>query len=187
MQELHNSSLSLISWARSQVAHLQEQLSNETELKLERKLRNEEPGIRGLAIEALARKNTPKAIELIISSLGDEDYSVRLTSIFEVVKLKIKEAIPSLIEIINNDENNEVVAVATDVLGDLGAEEAIPSLIEKLTDDNETVREAAADSLGKLGAKEAVEPLRMLLNDDEEFVRETAKRAIEKIERKKET
>jgi HEAT repeat protein len=65
------------------------------------------------------------------------------------------------------------------VLGEIGDERAVGSLIKALEDEDCHPRMAAAEALGRIGDNRAVEPLIKALEDDE--VRYAAEEALEKL------
>ncbi|MDR0965828.1 MAG: HEAT repeat domain-containing protein, partial [Myxococcales bacterium] len=78
-----------------------------------------------------------------------------------------------------------LLSKSAQLLGDLGAREAIPALVKLLSYKNEEdlsgqyfVRMAAADALGRMRAQEAIRPLQALLSDEEITARQTYIRAL---------
>ncbi|MFH0887908.1 MAG: HEAT repeat domain-containing protein [Planctomycetota bacterium] len=92
--------------------------------------------------------------------------------------LGAKEAIPKIINLLDDEREG---LTATRVLGELGAKEAIPKLMNLLNHKYEEMRVAAVQTLSKLGAKEAIPELTNLLNDESGQVRLTAACALDNL------
>lgn len=75
----------------------------------------------------------------------------------------------------------QVRGLAVSVLGQIGGEGAIESLIGALDDEDETVRNLALEQLGRLGNNLAVAPLAGLLDHDRWSVRIRVVRSLESI------
>lgn len=105
----------------------------------------------------------PQAISALIhKALPHLAYDVRDYTLRNIHELEIKEAIPEIISRLSDDYST-IRSVAARILGDFGAEIAVPALIQSLKD--EDVREAAADALGKIGSKDAIPHLIPLLKN----------------------
>ncbi len=68
------------------------------------------------------------------------------------------------------------------ILGTRQSVEAVPALIDRLSDDDPIVRGAAAWALGRIGATEAIGPLRDRLTDPDPSVSLASHRALERLE-----
>jgi len=90
--------------------------------------------------------------------MKDEDWAVRKMLILALGELDIIQEIQTFIDFLGYDIEPEVRAGAAEALGDLRAEQAIPSLINALDDSADIVRQVSIWSLGLMGekAKEAV-------------------------------
>jgi HEAT repeat protein len=94
-------------------------------------------------------------------------------------RLKAREAMPQLIELLRADPTASVRANAARALAEIGAPEALNPLIETLGDVDVATRSWAALSLGRLGAKSSVPPLIALLRGEGDArVRTAAARAL---------
>jgi vesicle coat complex subunit len=83
-----------------------------------------------------------------------------------------------------HDEANNVRGSAATALGNIGASEAVPALIEILSQDGDKAnRGAAATALGNIGASAAVPALIEVLHDEAKDVRGSAATALGNIGR----
>ncbi len=96
----------------------------------------------------------------------EEDNLVKDQIIFGIKTLKIKEAIPYLLESLKTGKYCHK-AVAAELLGMFKVKEAVPLLIEALKEDNRDCMLSgnAAEALGKIGDKRAIKPLIDLLRE----------------------
>jgi HEAT repeat protein len=123
-----------------------------------------------------------KTLNELIGELYHKNVEVRRSaaSALEHKGLEAKEAIPALIEVLQ-DEDGRVRATAARALGKIGpeAERAIPVLAEALQSQNEdhNVKLEAAEALGKMGS-EAIPALAKALQHEQYFVRRIAARAL---------
>ena len=98
---------------------------------------------------ALANKRDKKAIEI----LG---------------KMGATEAVETLVEYVDADKDAALQKVTFRALGEIGDEEAVQPLANKLLMDNDTVRPRAARALGLIGDTRAIKPLSEALKADED-------------------
>jgi ribosome assembly protein YihI (activator of Der GTPase) len=91
--------------------------------------------------------------------------------------------IPQLIRILkdNNVKNRWKLEYIFEVLGALGAEQAIPDLIMLLADEYAEVRRSAAKALGILRAEQAISELSKALKDTDSRVRKNVAEALGRI------
>jgi HEAT repeat protein len=125
------------------------------------------------AADALGKLGDPRAVEPLVSALGDDRAGVRCAAAEALGKLSDTRAIEPLIKALG-DGDYDVRGAAAGALGKLGDARAIESLISALGDGENGVRRAAADALGKLGDKRAVDSLVRALADREAPVRRAA-------------
>jgi HEAT repeat protein len=85
------------------------------------------PAVRAKAAEALGKLGDERFAPILLAALADESAIVRHTIIQSIT------AIPALIAILKEDENQEISAAAAIALGDIHAEAAIPALLRVLT------------------------------------------------------
>ena len=98
---------------------------------------------------ALANKRNKKAIEI----LG---------------KMGATEAVETLIEYVDADKDAALQKVTFRALGEIGDEQAVQPLANKLLMDNDTIRPRAARALGLIGDTRAIKPLSEALKADED-------------------
>ena len=58
------------------------------------------------------------------------------------------------------DEDTRVPRVAAEALGEIGSEDAVPTLIQVLQDENVGVRRRIARALGRIGTPEALKAVK---------------------------
>jgi HEAT repeat protein len=83
----------------------------------------------------------------------------------------------ALIAELRNPLQTQAVSVrgaAARALGDIGAVESVPALIELLSDESENVRVTAVSSLGKIGGREATDAIAVALEDQSAVVEKVA-------------
>lgn len=90
------------------------------------------------------------SLKILVGSLGHENFIVRQKVISGLVKMGPK-AVPSLIEVLGQNQNSEARESAAEALGEMRfAFVAIPALVKALNDSDGWVRAKAALSLGVL-------------------------------------
>jgi HEAT repeat protein len=152
-------------------------------------LKDADPGVRGLAADALGSmpKSAKSAIPQLIINLDDANPDVRWRIALALGSMPeaAKSAIPGLIKCLE-DPDLSVRDFAAGALGAMGesAKSAVPILISLLKHADPAVRGHAASNLGSLGklAESAIPQLSTLLNDDNPDVRSRATDALTKIE-----
>lgn len=109
---------------------------------------------RGSAAQALGKiefNDGGRVVESLLSSLQDDDPAVRFYSVSALEEKGGIGAVPSLIAVLQEDDDETVRAIAARRLGDIGDKRAIEPLAQALKDSSEDVRLDAAMSLGNLG------------------------------------
>jgi len=91
---------------------------------------------RGNAAEALRRIGTPEAIKVVEDTASD------------------------LLQALQQDQDPEVRVSAAEALGEIGSEDAVPTLIQVLQDENVGVRRRVARALGRIGTPEALKAVK---------------------------
>lgn len=138
---------------------------------------------------------TPEAVQALIRALeGDKDAHVRATAAAVLGYHALREpgVMPALLQALQRDESPDVrwaivhtlSSVAREADADLIKmleEEAVPVLIETLTDQFGKVRSEAAMTLGYIGSEAAVPTLVERLVDRDSDVRQSAAWALRRI------
>ncbi|MFW9994216.1 MAG: HEAT repeat domain-containing protein [Candidatus Odinarchaeota archaeon] len=150
----------------------------------------------------LGKTKKRKAIPILIKALADPDRYVRVYAIQSLGDLGAKEAVPALIAILEETEDDLTLTNVISVFSIIGDRSAIPALVRATSHQDDFARYDAARVLGELGEKDDKEVLAALLklvNDStmpkKEYeggggkytvcsVGEMAKRSIEKIRSK---
>ncbi|RBQ24596.1 HEAT repeat-containing taxis proteinF [Candidatus Methanobinarius endosymbioticus] len=153
-----------------------------------------------------------RTIQELIQDLNDVDEFVQEEA-FGILELRAEESFEPLLEVLSTKGiNKDIKQSSVKLLGIIGNDKAIDSLIATLKDNNKLVRReastalsrmgdkaveplidilndedwrvrgAAAWTLGKIGDKHAIEPLKSILDDESGFVRSGAKYAVDNIE-----
>lgn len=115
-----------------------------------------------------------------LKGLKSSDYGVRRHTAEKLGRLQVKDAVPELIELLE-DTNWNVRKAAVSALGSIGEKSAASALLPVLRDTDWFVREAAAVALGKLGDVSAVSALRECLQDEVFSVKKAANSALQKL------
>ena len=90
-----------------------------------------------------------------------------------------QKAISVLIADLRKQSTNAVLAI--DALGQSGSRQAIPVLLEQLSDTKPEVRGSALSALGKLGDKDVIPQIKPFLGDERAFVRTSAAGALYRL------
>ncbi len=115
---------------------------------------DKDPLMRAAAIEALGQLKDPAVGPLLPPALRDPDFTVAAAAVTAIGDQKYKAAVPAIMDAYRARPEREFVDVqleAVRVLGELGAVEAQPLLVEATTHDDVRVRKAAVDAMKKLG------------------------------------
>jgi HEAT repeat protein len=127
-------------------------------------LGDDDPAVRRVVAWALGsiEKPGPDVVLALVEALHDQDGLVRGRAAQALRRLKAKEAVPALAEVLLRDPEAEVRATVAETLGQIGTEvrEAVPTLIAVLGDkDSEVCRVAcrALEQIGDAAAKAARE------------------------------
>ena len=118
------------------------------------------------------------SIETLVERLRDEDLDVAIDAAEALGNIGSVEAVPALIESLENDPSGEVCTMVATSLGKIGATEATDPLLKiclerpgdmEWNDDWDSwwdVQKAAVEALGKLRAEKAVNDLAALIDDE---------------------
>lgn len=127
---------------------------------------HEESGhIRANAAYALGIFGEDAALQPLLDATSDPDEEVRSWVINGLGHLELTEAVPRLIEILMQDEDDGVRSAAAYSLGNLKDPLTIEPLIAALRDKSWHVRWWVIAALDKIGDKRAVPALRKMLKD----------------------
>lgn len=137
---------------------------------------------RNKAFESL--KEMGKVHGLLIEALRDDEASVRSGAARALGELGIEKAIPDIVEMIANSEEDDYEG-RTRISGfwalvNLG-QAGVGPLTEMLASPDEDIRGKAVWALGKIGDRRAAHPLIDMLGDEESFVRRDAVMALGRI------
>jgi HEAT repeat protein len=119
-------------------------------------------------VRVLGSFGTESTIPGLVKALQVRDFEVRESAAFSLEKIGGNLVITSLLEALNH-ECEYVRKDIIEILGNLGAVDAVPALIYALENDSSDCRDVAAEAakaLGKLGAIDAVPALIHALDDE---------------------
>lgn len=112
--------------------------------------------------------------------LLDKDAVVRADAATRLGQAKSKEAVDSLIAVLD-DDTEEVRVAAMLALGQIGDARAISAIASHASDPSSAVRVALCQALGQMGDPAGVEPLATVMHDADEHVRLVAARQLGRI------
>lgn len=140
-----------------------------------------ERGVRLIAFETMGKIKNERAIQHLISALGENDIEIRETAV-EALKKSGNSAVEHLIAALS-DKDPAVRTTSAMILGELKNESAVEPLTAALTDQDQSriMRYEAAKALGKIGDQSAIIPLINALKDPDSHVREGAAEALRDI------
>ncbi len=124
-------------------------------------------------------------VDALVAVVVDSDRRLRerTGAIKELGRLGDSRAVSPLREALLGDDSRMSAGAAV-ALGNLGAADAVPALIQVLgTHEDKNVRMLTAQALGKIGDPVAADALRKASSDRVEAVRTTARTALKKMER----
>jgi hypothetical protein len=97
-------------------------------------------------------------------------------------KIGAEGAVDTLVEYVDEDSDPQLQKVTFRALGEIGSEDAVQPLANKLVADRENTRSRAARALGLIGDTRAIDPLSdVLADDDSDTVRASAAWALGRI------
>ena len=133
--------------------------------------RTEDSDVREVSLRALARIADPAAVEPLIRTLATAEVWLA-PRIADILTRHGELVVDPLIAVLDDSHRQPGRAWAANVLGEVGAPRAFPSLVRALGDPEDEVRAKAASALGRLGDRRAVGYLlEHLLTDPAPFVR----------------
>ncbi len=133
--------------------------------------RTEDSDVREVALRALARIADPRAVEPLIKALESAEIWLA-PRIADILARHGEAVVAPLIAVLNEGNQRPARAWAANVLGEVRAQRAFPSLVRLLDDPEDEVRAKAATALGRIGDRRGVVYLMdHLLSDPAPFVR----------------
>jgi HEAT repeat protein len=147
---------------------------------------DEDPDLRGAAIEGLGQLGDARAVPLLVGQLCSSDEQAAAAAL-DALSM-IAATLPGGRESIQRECRAWVVPEAPGALyralGMVGTPEDLPALRRGARSTAASVRRAAIEGLGALGLKEAVESLRIALADEDAGVRSAAATALGQLVRR---
>nr|WP_320161444.1 HEAT repeat domain-containing protein [uncultured Methanoregula sp.] len=135
-----------------------------------------DPNVRQYAAYLLGKAKNPRAIQPLITALGDFDKSVREQAMLALSA--IGQAAIEPLTAAMKEPKWETRYRAAEALGKIADDKAVRPLIQGLKDSRDHVRYMAAKGLRELGDSDALEPMIILLKDENQYVRMMAARAL---------
>jgi len=139
-------------------------------------------GTRYWAAVSLGMISEPKATNLLVRTLADENASIREGAGWALRAIEGPRAENILIGLLT-DGNSSIRRGAAEALGDSPDAAAVEPLIQVLGDGSGSVRAKAIESLGEINDSSAIEPLIGMLRDNEGEVRFAAIKSLTKMGR----
>ncbi|MBA3444972.1 MAG: HEAT repeat domain-containing protein [Gemmatimonadales bacterium] len=133
--------------------------------------RTEDSDVREVSLRALARIADPRAVEPLIGALETAEAWLA-PRIADILTRHGEAVVDPLLAVLNDGSQRPARAWAANVLGEVRAQRAFPSLVRLLDDPEDEVRAKAAAALGRLRDQRAVGYLiEHLLTEPAPFVR----------------
>ncbi len=137
--------------------------------------------VRRRALEAIAPMGLPRVRQSIADAYRFGNPALKASAIYAMGKNCDPYWLP-LLQSELGSADAELRYEAAAACGELGEEEAVPSLIALTSDSDTDVQLAAIQALGKIGGREAREHLLKCLAHQSEAVREAASHALHELE-----
>lgn len=144
-------------------------------------LSSDNPTVREDTARRARKFDDSAVITALVESLGDSSERVRLHAIDSLVALHAAEAVPALIETMNQDASDEVRREAIDALGRIGDPQAGPALIALLEENRERPPLNAIWAVGEIGDMDALPVLSALRESSDPFVVYNANKALRRL------
>lgn len=125
---------------------------------------------RARAVLALAEIGDRRAVETMVTLLGDGEAAVRRAAASAFEKLRDERAIDPLTRVLANDPSSLVRTYAAMALGALGARHAVPALLEATRAREPNLRRAAARALCRIGDPRSADDLARLASEDPDTI-----------------
>jgi HEAT repeat protein len=140
----------------------------------------EDDAVRMVAAEVLGQIGVA-SVPLLIEALHDPYYQVRISAADALGRLGDTRALPLLIRLLLEDEEEEVRSRAAHALGELRDPAATGPLVRALHDRYSVVRGAAARALGMTRDQQAIGPLVTLFESGDRATAEAVIQALQAI------
>ncbi|MDY7018890.1 MAG: HEAT repeat domain-containing protein [Chloroflexota bacterium] len=137
--------------------------------------------VKRLCLEAIAPLDSPRVRELITRSYNSEDVKVKASALYAMGRNCDIAWLPIIIKEKDNDES-EIRYEVVESCGELGMEEAVPTLIELAEDKDINVRKASIIALEQIGGTKSKQALSRLLNSPHDDVRKAAQETLAELE-----
>ncbi|MCL4729811.1 MAG: HEAT repeat domain-containing protein [Planctomycetes bacterium] len=108
------------------------------------------PGDRAKYLRLLGKEQGLAAVPVLVSHLEDESATVRTTALYEVGRLKAKDAVEPVTRMLGRSENRDLRLTICDTLGKLGDKSAAQPLIKLLSDEDPIIVTGASRALVRL-------------------------------------
>jgi len=149
---------------------------------LARAARDEDAWVRSEAVRIAAEEASPEHRDLLLQALDDTRSAVRAMAAEALGQYPERVVADALIARMSQDAWRLNRPALMTALARVGGPEAVPCLIDALSDDWDYVRQEAARVLGELGDERALPRLRQMAKDElYEPAKEAAAEAIRKI------
>ncbi len=128
-------------------------------------------------IKALVRYG-PRIGELLIEQLNIRDFEARQAAIGALERIGEVRAVPALIRILNEEDNEELIISTANALTKIGDRQGFEALVNFLGHPNSAVRQAIIAALNALNHPKMAEKALILLKNPNPLVRESAIKII---------
>ena len=150
---------------------LSEVLDNKTELT----------EVKRRALEAISPFSLPRVKELIKTAYHTDDIQLRASAVYAMGRNCDLNWLPTVLTELKSREA-AIRYEAAGACGELGAEEAVPILVEMSENEDRQVQEAAIKALGEIGNEQAKQTLNRLVKNTQPGIRDAAKAALKEIQ-----
>jgi len=147
-------------------------------------LKDDDPDFRAMIAKQFGEMGSVahEAGPALIEALSTQDYSeIRENAAYALGKIKYKPSTRSLKETLAKEKDKYAKRKITWSLGELGDQQAIDILVQKLNDSDRETRANAAEALGKIGEKGSIIPLLKSTQDTDVEVQAKAIEALKKF------
>ncbi|MBN2194331.1 MAG: HEAT repeat domain-containing protein [Polyangiaceae bacterium] len=151
---------------------------------LSQALSHGDPLVRRTALESLAYRAEPAAVEAVVFALSDEEPTVRAAAARALGKMRSAAGhcvgVESLLDLVSRSTELELVAEAVRALGEAAAPRALPLLRQQVRDGAPMVAVAAVEAVARVPSPERVDALlEGIWHDDVEVVKAALQRLAE--------